>query len=88
MDGVAHLGADQGLVSEIVVAGDELVPEPERSKPDVLAGLVEEFVPIVAPRPWVVPNFHSTALPRSWVGRGPRLRRAEQRVYIRVHQSE
>ena len=27
VDGVAHLGADQGLVSEIVVAGDELVPE-------------------------------------------------------------
>ena len=27
MDGIAHLGADQGLVSEIVVAGDELVPE-------------------------------------------------------------
>ena len=27
MDGVAHLGADQGLVAEIVVAGDELVPE-------------------------------------------------------------
>ena len=26
MDGVAHLGADQGLVAEIVVAGDELVP--------------------------------------------------------------
>ena len=28
VDGVAHLGADQGLVSEVVVAGDELVPEP------------------------------------------------------------
>ena len=28
VDGVAHLGADQGLVSEIVVAGDELVPQP------------------------------------------------------------
>ena len=28
MDGVAHLGADQGLVSEVVVAGDELVPQP------------------------------------------------------------
>ena len=27
VDGVAHLGADQGRVSEIVVAGDELVPE-------------------------------------------------------------
>ena len=27
MDGVAHLGADQGLVAEIVVAGDELVPQ-------------------------------------------------------------
>ena len=27
MDGVAHLGADQGLVSQIVVAGDELVPQ-------------------------------------------------------------
>ena len=27
MDGIAHLGADQGLVSKIVVAGDELVPE-------------------------------------------------------------
>ena len=26
VDGVAHLGADQGLVAEIVVAGDELVP--------------------------------------------------------------
>ena len=25
--GIAHLGADQGLVPEIVVAGDELVPE-------------------------------------------------------------
>ena len=28
VNGVAHLGADQGLVSEVVVAGDELVPEP------------------------------------------------------------
>ena len=28
MDGVAHLGADQGLVSEVVVAGDEFVPQP------------------------------------------------------------
>ena len=27
MDGVAHLGADQGPVAEIVVAGDELVPQ-------------------------------------------------------------
>ena len=27
MDGVAHLGADQGAVAEIVVAGDELVPQ-------------------------------------------------------------
>ncbi len=27
VDGVAHLGADQGLVAEIVVAGDELVPQ-------------------------------------------------------------
>ena len=27
VDGVAHLGADQGLVAEVVVAGDELVPE-------------------------------------------------------------
>ena len=27
MDGIAHLGADQDLVSEIVVAGDELVPQ-------------------------------------------------------------
>ena len=24
VDGVAHLGADEGLVAEIVVAGDEL----------------------------------------------------------------
>ena len=28
MDGVAHLRADQGLVAEVVVAGDELVPQP------------------------------------------------------------
>ena len=28
VDGVAHLGADEGLVAEVVVAGDELVPEP------------------------------------------------------------
>ena len=28
VDGVAHLGADEGLVAEIVVAGDELVPQP------------------------------------------------------------
>ena len=28
VDGVAHLGADQGPVAEIVVAGDELVPQP------------------------------------------------------------
>ena len=28
MDGIAHQGADQGLEAEIVVAGDELVPEP------------------------------------------------------------
>ena len=28
VDGVAHLGADQGLVAEVVVAGDELVPQP------------------------------------------------------------
>ena len=27
MDGVAHLGADQGPVAEIVIAGDELVPQ-------------------------------------------------------------
>ena len=27
MDGVAHLGADQGRVAEIVMAGDELVPQ-------------------------------------------------------------
>ena len=26
VDGVAHLGADQGLVAEIVITGDELVP--------------------------------------------------------------
>ena len=36
VDGVAHLGADQGLVSEIVVAGDELVPQP------ALAGLAND----------------------------------------------
>ena len=28
VDGVAHLGADEGLVAEVVVAGDELVPQP------------------------------------------------------------
>ena len=28
VDGVAHLGADEGLVPEVVVACDELVPEP------------------------------------------------------------
>ena len=27
VNGVAHLGADQGLVAEIVVVGDELVPQ-------------------------------------------------------------
>ena len=30
-DGVAHLGADEGLVAEVVVAGDELVPQPALS---------------------------------------------------------
>ena len=27
VDGVAHLGADQGLVAEVMVAGDELIPQ-------------------------------------------------------------
>ena len=36
VDGVAHLGADQRLVSEVVVAGDELVPQP------ALAGLAHD----------------------------------------------
>ena len=36
MDGVAHLGADEGLVAEIVVTGDELVPQP------ALAGLADD----------------------------------------------
>ena len=36
VDGVAHLGADQGPVAEIVVAGDELVPQPS------LAGAVHD----------------------------------------------
>ena len=31
MDGVAHLGADQGRVAEIVMAGDELVPQLARA---------------------------------------------------------
>jgi len=48
VDGVADLGADQGLVSEVVVAGDELVPEPalagvadggmEAEGPDLIEG--------------------------------------------------
>ena len=36
MDSVAHLGADQALVSEVVAAGDELVPEP------ALSGLADD----------------------------------------------
>ena len=36
VDGVAHLGADQGLVAEVVVAGDELVP------PLALAGVADD----------------------------------------------
>ena len=36
VDSVAHLGADQGLVAEVVVAGDELVPAP------ALAGVVDD----------------------------------------------
>ena len=49
VDGVAHLGADEGLVAEVVVAGDELVPEPALAgsahgdahieRPDLIEGL-------------------------------------------------
>ena len=70
VNGVAHLGADQGLVSEVVVAGDELVP------PLALAGATHDGAHLQRGGPrrgWSGPGTAAARCPvrRRWAGAGP-----------------